>query len=122
GEPWQGSPLPLHARRRARMSAARSGHPYHMHDAIYAQPGALRLLTRGQSATLTAAAAALAGAPHVWLTGVGSSWHAAPAGELLFAGPGRLGPRARAAHGAALAPPAPELGGRATGLGPTHAG
>src|SRR5438093_1449157 len=44
------------------MSAARSGHPYLMHDAIYAQPGALRLLTRGQSATLTAAAAALAGA------------------------------------------------------------
>src|SRR5207247_7084942 len=64
----------------ARMSAPRSGHPYHMHDAIYAQPGALRLLTRGQSATLTAAAAALAGAPHVWLTGVGSSWHAALAG------------------------------------------
>ena len=30
------------------MSDARSAHPFHMHDAIYAQPGALRLLTRGQ--------------------------------------------------------------------------
>lgn len=69
-----------------------------MHDAIYAQPGALRLLTRGQGPTLSAAAARLAQAPTVWLTGVGSSWHAALAGELLFARVGRLGSRARAVH------------------------
>jgi len=104
------------------MSAPRSGHPYHMHDAIYAQPGALRLLTRGQGATLTAAAAALADAPHVWLTGVGSSWHAALAGELLFAGAGRLGPRARAAHGADLAHSWPDLGAGAAVVAITHRG
>lgn len=76
----------------------RSGHPYHMHDAIYAQPGALRLLTRGQGPILAAAAARVAEAPHVWLAGVGSSWHAALVGELLFARIGGLGRRARAVH------------------------
>jgi glucosamine--fructose-6-phosphate aminotransferase (isomerizing) len=74
----------------------RSGHPYHMHDAIYAQPGALRLLTRGQGATLAAAAARLAAAPHVWLAGIGSSWHAALVGEALLARIGGLGRRVRA--------------------------
>ena len=74
----------------------RTGHPYHMHDAIYAQPGALRLVMRGQGDVLVKAATRLAGAPHVWLTGVGTSWHAALAGELLLAGPGRLGTRVRA--------------------------
>ena len=37
-------------------SAPRSGHPYHMHDAIYTQPGALRLLLRGQGEALAKAA------------------------------------------------------------------
>jgi glutamine---fructose-6-phosphate transaminase (isomerizing) len=77
-------------------SPPRSGHPYHMHDAIYAQPGALRLLTRGQGPTLAAVAARLAAAPHVWLAGLGSSWHAALVGELLLARVGGLGLRARA--------------------------
>jgi glutamine---fructose-6-phosphate transaminase (isomerizing) len=104
------------------MSAPRSGHPYHMHDAIYAQPGALRLLTRGQSAPLTAAAAALTGAPHVWLTGVGSSWHVALAGELMLAQAGRLGPRARAAHAFELAHAWPELGAGAAVVAITHRG
>lgn len=77
-------------------SPPRPGHPYHMHDAIYAQPGALRLVTRGQGAELAAAAADLAAAPHVWLTGLGSSWHAALVGEALLARVGRLGARVRA--------------------------
>jgi glucosamine--fructose-6-phosphate aminotransferase (isomerizing) len=77
-------------------SPPRPGHPYHMHDAIYAQPGALRLLTRGQGAELAAAAAKLAAAPHVWLAGLGSSWHAALVGEALLARVGGLGARVRA--------------------------
>jgi glutamine---fructose-6-phosphate transaminase (isomerizing) len=77
-------------------TAPRAGHPYHMHDAIYAQPGALRLVMRGQGELLARTAARLAGAPYVWLTGVGTSWHAALAGELLLAQAGRLGPRVRA--------------------------
>ena len=77
-------------------SPPRPGHPYHMHDAIYAQPGALRLLTRGQGPTVAAAAAGLGAATHVWVAGIGSSWHAALVGEALLARIGRLGPRARA--------------------------
>jgi hypothetical protein len=47
------------------VSPPRPGHPYYTHDAIYAQPGALRLLTRGQGPALAAAAARLAEASHV---------------------------------------------------------
>ena len=104
------------------MSETRSGHPYHMHDAIYAQPGALRLLTRGQGPALTAAAAALAGAPHVWVTGVGSSWHAALVGELLLAQAGRLGPRARAGQAFELAHSWPDLGAGAAVVAVSHRG
>lgn len=76
----------------------RPGHPYYMHDAIYAQPGALRLLFRGQDATLAAAAERLRGMDRVLLSGIGTSWHATLVGELLFAHVGRLGYRARAFH------------------------
>src|SRR5262245_53706376 len=51
---------------------------------------------RGQGEVLARTAARLGAAPHVWLTGVGTSWHAALAGELLLAQAGRLGPRVRA--------------------------
>jgi glutamine---fructose-6-phosphate transaminase (isomerizing) len=76
--------------------APRSGHPYHMHEGIHAQPAALRALTDGQEASIAAAAARLREAPHVWLAGIGSSWHAALVGEQLLARIGRLGRRARA--------------------------
>ncbi|HEU5320330.1 MAG TPA: SIS domain-containing protein [Methylomirabilota bacterium] len=77
---------------------ARRGHPYHMHDAIYAQPGALRLVMRPNAAAAAAAAGRLRDRRHVWLAGIGTSWHAALVGELLFARAGGLGARARAAH------------------------
>lgn len=102
-------------------SPPRPGHPYHMHDAIYAQPGALRLVTRGQGAVLAAAAARLRAAPHVWLAGLGSSWHAALVGEALLARVGGLGPRARAIDAFDLA----EYGSLAEGaavLAVTHRG
>jgi glutamine---fructose-6-phosphate transaminase (isomerizing) len=86
----------------------RTGHPYHMHDAIYAQPGALRLVARGQGDAIGAAAARFAALPHVILTGVGTSWHAALVGELLFARAGRLGHRVRAFHAFELATSWPE--------------
>jgi glucosamine--fructose-6-phosphate aminotransferase (isomerizing) len=76
--------------------AARAGHPFHMHDAIYAQPGALRLVGRGNEAALEAAAAATAAAARVVVAGTGSSWHAALAAALVLAGRGRLGGRVRA--------------------------
>jgi glutamine---fructose-6-phosphate transaminase (isomerizing) len=99
----------------------RPGHPYYMHDAIYAQPGALRLLTRGQEATLAAAAAPLSEAEHVWVTGVGSSWHVALVGELLLAQVGRLGRRARALHAFDLTEYGPDPAGAAV-VAITHRG
>ncbi|HEX2440375.1 MAG TPA: SIS domain-containing protein [Methylomirabilota bacterium] len=101
-------------------SIPRPGHPYHMYDAIYAQPGALRLLTRGQGPTLAAAAVRIAEASSVWLAGVGSSWHAALAGELLFARIGKLGARARAVHAFDLVEYGPEPAGAVVAI--THRG
>jgi glucosamine--fructose-6-phosphate aminotransferase (isomerizing) len=69
-----------------------------MHDAIYAQPGALRLLLRGQEAALAAAADRLRAMERVMLSGIGTSWHATLVGELLLAHIGRLGHRVRAFH------------------------
>jgi glucosamine--fructose-6-phosphate aminotransferase (isomerizing) len=77
---------------------ARSGHPYHMHDAIYAQPGALRLVTRGNEDALRAAAGRLGAMERIVLAGIGTSWHAALVGELLLAHAGRRGHRVRAFH------------------------
>lgn len=76
----------------------RAGHPYYMHDAIYAQPGALRLLTRGQGEAIEEAAARLRAMERVLLCGIGTSWHATLVGELLFARVGGLGHRVRALH------------------------
>jgi glucosamine--fructose-6-phosphate aminotransferase (isomerizing) len=76
----------------------RTGHPYFMHDAIYAQPGALRLVARGNETALAAAAERLRAMDQVILAGIGTSWHAALVGELLLAHAGRLGHRARALH------------------------
>jgi glucosamine--fructose-6-phosphate aminotransferase (isomerizing) len=90
----------------------RAAHPYHMHDAIYAQPGALRLLERGNEAELSAAAAAVRGASRVWVAGVGSSWHAALVGEHVLAATGGLGARVRAVVASEWTGygPAPEAG------------
>jgi len=92
----------------------RSTHPYFMHDSIYAQPGALRLVTRPNTAALEGAADRLRAMDHVILCGIGTSWHAALVGELLLAQVGALGHRARAFHSFELAsywpPPAAKTG------------
>jgi glutamine---fructose-6-phosphate transaminase (isomerizing) len=76
----------------------RSGHPFYMHDAIYAQPGALRLVIRNNGNAITRAAERLRAMDRVVLSGIGTSWHATLVGELLFAHIGGLGHRARAFH------------------------
>lgn len=76
----------------------RTEHPFHMHDAIYAQPGALRLVGRGNESALATAAGRLRELAHVLVAGIGTSWHAALVGELMLAHVGRLGFRARAVH------------------------
>ncbi|MFQ5521311.1 MAG: hypothetical protein ACE5FK_07935, partial [Candidatus Methylomirabilia bacterium] len=76
----------------------RREHPYYMHDAIYAQPGAIRLVLRNNSETLTAAAAHLTALERVFLSGIGTSWHACLVGELLLSQIGGLGHRVRTFH------------------------
>jgi glutamine---fructose-6-phosphate transaminase (isomerizing) len=100
----------------------RPGHPYYMHDAIYAQPGALRLVTRGNDAALAAASARLRAMDQVVLSGGGTSWHATLVGELLFAHVGRLGHRVRAVHSFELTSYWPELDARTGVVVVSHRG
>jgi glucosamine--fructose-6-phosphate aminotransferase (isomerizing) len=102
--------------------AARPGHPYHMHDAIYAQPGALRQVGRHNGEAIAAAAARLRGVEHVWIAGIGTSWHAALVGELLLARVGGLGHRARALHTFELLSYWPPPGPRAAMVVVSHRG
>ena len=104
------------------LPAPRTGHPYHMHDAIYAQPGALRLVARGQGDAIEAAALRLRGLDHVLVTGVGTSWHAALVGELLLARLGGLGLKARAFHAFELASYWPESLERVGAIVLSHGG
>ena len=89
---------------------ARSGHPYYMHDAIYAQPGALRLVVRDNAEALGRTAVRLRQADRTILSGIGTSWHATLVGELLLAHVGRLGHRVRAFHSFELVGYWPALG------------
>lgn len=100
----------------------RAGHPYYMHDAIYAQPGALRLVMRGNEAALAGAAARLRTMDRVLLAGIGTSWHATLVGELLFAHVGRLGHRARAVHSFELTSYWPALDAKTGAIVVSHRG
>jgi glucosamine--fructose-6-phosphate aminotransferase (isomerizing) len=93
-----------------------------MHDAIYAQPGALRLATRGQDDALEGAAARIRLMERVLLAGIGTSWHAALVGELLLAHAGRLGHRARAFQSFELASYWPEPDARTALVVVSHRG
>ena len=100
----------------------RTEHPFHMHDAIYAQPGALRLVGRGNAQALAGAAERLRAMDHVVVSGVGTSWHAALVGELLLAGIGGLGYRARAIHAFELTGYWPAAPARTGGIVVSHRG
>jgi len=69
-----------------------------MHDAIYAQPGAIRLVARNNAGALKAVATGLKSMERVLLSGIGTSWHACLVGELLLSRTGGLGHRVRAFH------------------------
>ena len=65
--------------------APRAAHPYYMHDAIVSQPSAIASVIAGQRARCAAVAARLAGRRRVYLVGIGTSWHAALAGQRMLA-------------------------------------
>lgn len=93
-----------------------------MHDAIYAQPGALRLVSRGNGDAIAKAAERLRAMDQVLLTGIGTSWHAALVGELMLAHVGRLGHRARAVHAFDLASSWPAAVARTGVVAVSHRG
>jgi glucosamine--fructose-6-phosphate aminotransferase (isomerizing) len=93
-----------------------------MHDAILAQPHALRQVLRENADGLDEAAARLATMGHVALAGIGTSWHAALVGERLLAHRAGLGHRVRAFHSFELACYGPTLDARTGVIVVTHGG
>jgi len=93
-----------------------------MHESIYAQPGAIRLVLRHNAETLKAAAARLKTVDRVFLSGIGTSWHACLAGELLLSQIGRLGHSVRAFHSFELKNYWPDPGPRSGVIVVSHRG
>ena len=90
------------------MTKPRYSHPYHMHEAILAQPEALvRVVERNESA-LDEFAAQISSSERVVLAGIGTSHHASLVGEHLMRAYGG-GPDVRAVHSFDLALYGPEL-------------
>lgn len=105
------------------MSAAaqrRSGHPFHMHEAIHAQPEAFARVVERTAAPAEEAAARLAGCERLFLVGIGTSYHAAQIGEHLLRAYG--GARARAVHAFDFALYGPALSPRDGVIGISHRG
>ncbi len=62
----------------------RAEHPYHMHDAIMGQPAALEAILAAPGDAFERAAEALTEADRVYVTGMGTSLHAATVGRYLL--------------------------------------
>ena len=87
---------------------SRTSHPYHMHDAILAQPEALvRVVERNENA-LDEFATRVSSCERIFLAGIGTSHHASLVGEHLMRAYGG-GPDVRALHSFDLALYGPEL-------------
>jgi glucosamine--fructose-6-phosphate aminotransferase (isomerizing) len=66
------------------MDEQRSRHPFHMYDAILAQPGALVRALEKNEAVVDGFAAEAASCERLFIVGIGTSYHAARIGEHLF--------------------------------------
>src|SRR5260370_385704 len=64
--------------------APRTGHPYHMHDAILAQPDAFAASIQRNASSLDQLAERIATASRLFVVGIGTSYHAAQVGEYLL--------------------------------------
>jgi glutamine---fructose-6-phosphate transaminase (isomerizing) len=62
----------------------RTAHPYHMYDAILAQPDAIERVLFLEEDAVDGLAEALRGAERLHIVGIGTSWHAALVGEHLL--------------------------------------
>ena len=86
----------------------RNAHPYHMHEAILAQPEAFVRVVESNEDTADEFASRIASCKRVFLAGIGTSHHATLVGEHLMRTYGG-GPDARAVHSFDLALYGPEL-------------
>ena len=86
----------------------RSSHPYHMHDAILAQPGAFVRVAERNEGPVDELASLMASRERVFLAGIGTSHHASLVGEYLMRAHGG-GPDVRTIHSFDFALYGPEL-------------
>jgi glucosamine--fructose-6-phosphate aminotransferase (isomerizing) len=86
----------------------RNAHPYHMHDAILAQPGAVVRVVGRNEGVLDEFAPRMPSCERIILAGIGTSHHASLVGEHLMRAYGG-GPDVRAVHSFDLALYGPEL-------------
>ena len=66
------------------LSEERAGHPYHMHDAVLAQPQAIARVISEERGNIQRLADLVLEASRVHVVGIGTSWHAALVGEDLL--------------------------------------
>jgi glucosamine--fructose-6-phosphate aminotransferase (isomerizing) len=62
----------------------RQGHPYFMYDAITGQTGAMQQMLDRHGVAAKEVAAVLAGKRHIYIVGIGTSWHAVLVAEHWF--------------------------------------
>jgi glucosamine--fructose-6-phosphate aminotransferase (isomerizing) len=89
-------------------SDSRNAHPYHMHEAILAQPEAFVRVVERNEAEVEEFASLMASCKRIFLAGVGTSHHATLVGKHLMRAYGG-GPDVRAVHSFDLALYGPEL-------------
>ena len=103
------------------LSQERTGHPYHMHDAIMAQPQAIARVITEERENIQRLAELVRDSARVHVVGIGTSWHAALIGEDLLR---NLGGRqdARAWNSFEFCDRLPALGGDDVVIVLTHRG
>jgi glutamine---fructose-6-phosphate transaminase (isomerizing) len=94
----------------------RERHPFHMYDAIYAQPEAFVRALEKNGAAVDEFAAGAASCERLLLVGIGTSYHAARIGEHLFREYGGLDARAVHSFDFALYGPEPSPGDCVVGV------
>jgi glutamine---fructose-6-phosphate transaminase (isomerizing) len=99
----------------------RTTHPFYMYDAMREQPEAFAAVAARASSAVEAIAARLAACDRLYLVGIGTSYHAALAGEHLVRTYGG-GIPAQAAHAFDFALYGPRLGPRDAVITVTHRG
>ncbi|HJO82888.1 MAG TPA: SIS domain-containing protein [SAR202 cluster bacterium] len=62
----------------------RDSHPYHMHDAILAQPDAIARMLNEEQRSVERMARLVGESERIHLVGIGTSWHAALVGEYMM--------------------------------------